>query len=321
MKMATLRRWWSDFAKSGTPGAYAFNAYHWVRALILSLQSDETFAQRSYRRFSGEPLDLVNPRTFDERQWWLKIHYRDPLMRQCTDKVAVRDYVEQRGLGHILLPLLGVYERPEDIDWSRLPKGFYLKTNCASATNIRCDDLDSLDKSAAIRRLRLYLRRQHYPLSREWNYRDIQPKVLVEPIIETDTARGLVDYRFLCSYGRCHGIFADVDTAAADGRHRSDARRNVYDPDWHLLDVQVTRPRIVDHDLRRPDALDEMVRIAETLSGPFPFCRVDLYNPEGDQIIFGEITFFHAGGNNRIQPQAFQYTMGEWVAMGQKVEG
>ena len=233
-------------------------------------------------------------------------------MRLCTDKVAVRKFVEDAGLGHLLPPLLGIYRTPTEIDWDSLPNSFYLKTNHSSGTNIRCDDRDTFNVRRAARLLRLFLKRNHFALSREWNYRGIAPLIMAEPIIKTSDQRGLVDYRFFCSYGECKGIFVDVDTADAEGRHRGDAKRNVYDRDWNLLDVRVTRPRIGE-DLPRPTALEEMVRHAETLSREFPFCRVDLYNPEPERILFGEITFFHAGGNNRIEPAEYQQRLGSWI--------
>lgn len=293
--------------------ALILHGYHRIRAAWLSGIPDEAFAQRSHTRSTGKSLNLVSPQTFDEKLWWLKINYRDPLIGQCTDKVAVRDYVESKGLGDLLHPVIGVYSSPKEIDWTSLPSRFYLKTNNSSATNIRCDELESFDTKRASRILGLYLKRNHYALSREWNYRDIEPKVVIEPIIETVDGVGLIDYRFLCSYGKCHGIFVDIDTADVAGGHRNDARRNVYDTDWNLLDIRVTRPRIQDRTLEKPAMLERMIQVAEALSEPFPFCRVDLYNPAGNKIIFGEMTFFHAGGNNIVDPVEYEHILGEWV--------
>lgn len=312
MVVERLRNIAREAAKSSLLGLRAMEAYHWVRGRALSVLSDERFAQRMYRRSQGRKLDLANPRTFDERQWWLKLNYRDPLMVQCTDKLAVRRYVEDAGLSHILIPLLGEYKSPEEIPWDELPSQFYIKTNNSSATNIRCDDLSTFDRKRAVRLARIHLRRNHYALSREWNYRNIEPRLMIEPVIQAGE-HGLIDYRFLCSYGVCKGIFVDVDTADERGGHRADAKRNVYDRDWNLIDVQVSRPQIDDRELPRPALLDEMIRCAEILSAPFPFCRVDLYSPASDQIIFGEMTFFHAGGNNRIIPSGYETILGGWV--------
>lgn len=299
-------------SKRSILGLYLTHSYHRVRAKVLSVLSDEQFAQRLYKRSQGRELNLRNPLTFDERQWWLKLYYRDPLMTRCTDKIEVREYVKEKGLEEILLPLLGIYSNPAEIDWEQLPSAFYLKTNNSSATNIRCDRRTNFNAKGVSRRLALYLRRNHFALSREWNYRDIEPRVLAEPIIETEDT-GLVDYRFLCSYGDCKGIFVDVGTADRQGNHRADARRNIYDPDWNLLDVRVTRPEIEGPPIERPERLSDMIRYAEILSEPFPFCRVDFYSPSPDAVIFGEITFFHAGGNNRIVPGDFEFIMGEWI--------
>lgn len=299
-------------AHTGFFGRYALHVYHQIRAAFLVRMPDERFAQRTYERFSGHRLNLTNPTTFDEKQWWLKLNYRDPLIVQCTDKLAVREYVESKGFGYILHPVIGSYVDPKDIEWNELPVSFYLKTNNSSATNVRCDDLDTFDTRRASRLLKLYLKRNHYALSREWNYRNIKPRILIEPIIHSPSGP-LIDYRFVCSYGVCKGIFVDVDTADETGRHRGDAKRNVYDRDWNLLDVQVTRPRIDDREIERPRVLGEMIRIAESLSEPFPFCRVDLYNPYDDKVVFGEMTFFHAGGNNRILPIEYGIVMGQWI--------
>lgn len=298
--------------KSSLPGMRALALYHRARASVLSSMSDERFAQQMYRRSQGRSLDFVNPKTFDERQWWLKLHYRDPLMVQCTDKIAVRQYVEEKGLSHLLLPLLGEYATPEEIEWGKLPPKFYLETNNSSATNIRCDDLASFDTRRAVRLAKIHLRRNHNALSREWNYRDIEPRLLIEPVIEAEED-GLADYRFLCSYGACKGIFVDVDTADERGHHRADARRNVYDRDWNLLDVEVSRPRIEDWKIERPARLEDMIRYAEALSEPFPFCRVDFHNPTSALVVFGEMTFFHAGGNNLVTPREFELILGDWI--------
>lgn len=312
MLSAIKRSLRSSLSRSAS-GARVMLWYHTLRRWRLSRLSDEEFAQRSHMRSVGTALDLTDPCTFDERQWWLKLNYRNPLMIQCTDKIAVRDYVEGAGLAHILPPLVAVYDRPSDIDWATLPSRFYMKTNHSSATNIRCNDLSSFDTRRAEALLKIHLKRNHYGLSREWNYRDITPRILVEPIIETSGQEGLIDYRFLCSYGECKGIIVGLDTADESGGHRDDARRNLYDRDWNLLEVDVNSARMEERELEKPALLSEMIAIAEALSAPFPFCRIDLYHPTSDRILFGEITFFNFGANNRISPEEYQLVLGSWI--------
>lgn len=300
-------------ARRGNAGLRTILLYHLLRRLTLSRVSDEAFAQRMHTRSTGKALDLSRPTTFDEKQWWLKLHHRDPRMVECSDKITVRDYVKRAGYGRTLNDLYGVWERSADIDWSSLPASVYLKTNNSSDSNIRVDDTATVDRARVNARLDLMLKKDHYALSREWNYAEIPPRIFAERVLSaSDSPNGLVDYRFLCSFGTCNGIFVDIDTAAADGSHRADARRNVYDRDFRLLPVRVSRPVIDDRTIEPPAVLPEMIEMAERLSSPFPFCRVDLFVVEG-RIVFGEMTFFHAGGCSTIEPETYEQLMGSWI--------
>lgn len=160
--------------------------------------------------------------------------------------------------------------------------------------------------------MNIYLKKKHYPLSREWNYRNITPKIIAEKTLNNN--EGLIDYRFLCSYGEVQGLFVDINTADEKGNHSTDASRNVYDSNFNLLDVTVTRPRIKNNDINLPPNINEMKKYAQILSETFPFCRVDLYNVDGE-IKFGELTFFHSGGVNKIYPEKYKYTLGNWIKL------
>lgn len=285
--------------------------YHKLRALFLLWKSDEQFERARYFKKQGKEIDLDTPTTFDEKQVWLKLHYRDPLIVTCTDKVLVRDYVEGCGLGETLNLVYGIYENPEEIDWDVLPDEFYLKTNHSSATNIRCIK-NEVDKAKVVKKARLLLKKKHYPLSREWNYEHIRPKLFAEKLLESASGVPIIDYRFFCSAGKCTGIFVDIGTADEDGTHKTDACRNALDCNFNLLDVQVTRPRF-DHNLiDLPKNRFLMLQYAETLAKPFPFCRVDLFDIDGT-IVFGEMTFFHLGGANKITPVEWEEKLGGWI--------
>ena len=296
--------------KQSALGESLWHGLHKTNLLLRRIPSDKAFFSKAFQRNTGRPLNWDSPQTFDEKQLWLKMYYRNPLCVQCSDKLAVRSYVEEKGLGHILNPLYGVFDSVDEIRWDNLPRQFYMKTNHGSAGNLRCNDLASFDKAAAVRKLRRSMRENYYYESREWNYRDIKRKIIVEAIIEPKEPAGLVDYRFLCYHGICEYLFIDIGTADENGNHKHDARRNVYDRDMNLLDVTVSRPRFSPELVQKPKNYVEMVRCAEVLSGTFPFCRVDLYNV-GGVIRFGEITFFHAGGLSQITPEEWAYRLGK----------
>lgn len=298
------------FLKQSSFGDSMWHILHKLNLLVRNTRSDKAFFSRAFYKNEKRPLDWENPKTFDEKQLWLKMYYRNPLCVRCSDKYAVRSYVEEKGLSHILNPLFAVYDSADEIEWDKLPSRFYMKTNHGSACNIRCNDLATFNKATAVKKLRRSLRENYYYESREWNYREIKRKIIVEAIIDPKEPAGLIDYRFLCCNGRCEFLFIDIDTADEAGNHRHDARRNVYDRNMNLMDVTVSRPRFDPGLVQKPDNYDEMVRYAEILSGTFPFCRVDLYNV-GGRIVFGEITFFHAGGLSRITPEVWKYRLGE----------
>ncbi|MCK7480587.1 MAG: hypothetical protein M0C28_27685 [Candidatus Moduliflexus flocculans] len=75
-----------------------------------------------YRKATGRRYDPLRPRTLDEKLLWLMLYWRHPLKSRCADKYAVRSYVEESGLGHILIDLLGVYDSFREIDIRRPPR-------------------------------------------------------------------------------------------------------------------------------------------------------------------------------------------------------
>lgn len=309
-KMKKLR----DFLKSNKLGGALWDYLHRGNINLRRVLSDKAYFKLVYWRNCGEWLDFNAPQTFDAKQLWLKMYYRNPLCTLCSDKYAVREYVRKKGLSHILNELYAVYDSVEQIEWDKLPNMFYMKANNMSGCNMRCNDLKSFDKSAAIRYFKKRMKYNYYYESREWNYRDISPKIIIEKILPSTNEAGLIDYRFLCAQGKCHYVFIDIDTADMAGHHKPEAKRNVYDRDMNLLDVQVSRERFDPSLVSKPDNWDEMVAYAEILSGNFPFCRVDLYNING-KILFGEITFFHAGGLSVIYPKEWAYKLGEMISI------
>lgn len=276
--------------------------------------SDEEFAQTYYYSATKRKLNLENPQNFDEKQWWMKIHYRNPLMTQCVDKYLVRDYVKQCGLEHILNELYGAYDNAEQIDWNELPEEFFIKTNHGCGCNFWCQDKSNFPVKEVAKKLNNNLKENYYIQSREWPYKDVKPKIIAEKVLKSKKGEELVDYRFLCFAGKCHYVFVDIDTCADSGEHKVHAKRNVYDRDFKLLPIRVSRENFAADLVKKPGNYDEMVAYAEKLSEPFPFVRVDLYNIDGE-IIFGELTFYHAGSSSIFNPWSFSDELGKLIEL------
>lgn len=308
-----IKKIFRNILRQSNLGKNIWRYLHLININVLRILSDEVYFEREYKKVHGKKPDFKNPTSFDEKQLWLKMHYRNPLCTKCSDKYLVREYVKECGLEHILNPLYGVYDSVEKINWDKLPNRFYMKANHTSGCNVRCNDISTFDRKKAEKILSRGMKHDYSLDSREWNYHDIDRKIIAEAIIENKDGSGLIDYRFLCSKGKCEYLFVDIDTADDDGNHRHDARRNVYDKDFNLIDVTVSRPNFDPTLVSKPDNFEEMLKYAEILSGDFPFCRVDFYNIDG-KIIFGEITFFHAGGLSKITPREWEVKLGEIIS-------
>ena len=153
--------------------------------------SDERYIKMKWRAVMGTRLDLKNPKTFNEKIQWLKLYNRRPELTMMADKYKVREYVAAKiGEEHII-PLLGVWERAEDIDFDALPSQFVLKCNHDSGSVIICEDKASFDQRAAIESLSSKLKHNYYWRGREWAYKDIPPRVIAEKYItDNSNSRG-----------------------------------------------------------------------------------------------------------------------------------
>ena len=301
--------------KSGTSlrMLYFYGKYGLAKFLGL-IWSEEHYAKWFYHLYTQKELDLKNPKTYDHRLWWLKLNNRDPKLTMCSDKVAVRDYVKECGYENILIPQLDVFTSLKDLDLSKYNEEVIVKCNHNSGGHLFYNPEKPMEKKAiknAEKRLKFILKNNASVLSREWNYKNIPPKIIVEKVIRNHLGELPLDYKFMCFDGEPKLLFLDLGVMTSQNTYNPDYPRNIYDMDFNLLPVYETRPN-ADYEVPKPENFDKMVEIARKLSQPFPHCRVDLYNIDGN-IFFGEITFYHGGGCNKIEPEEWDLKMGSWI--------
>lgn len=279
--------------------------------------SDEEFARMYYKKHTGRDLNLLEPKTFDDKLWYLKLHNQDPLLTICTDKYLVREYVKECGLEHLLNELYAVYDSFDEIDFDKLPDKCILKCNHTSGTNAIFDRTKFFDYRYQKQEFDFWMRRNCYWGSREWNYKNIENKIICEKILEQPGRGCLNDFKFMCFDGSVKLVFGEIGICLGDGSHNADSQRNVYDRDYHLLEnVRFTRENFDPSLLPKPKNFDKMVTYAEILSKPFIHCRVDLYNLEGE-IYFGELTFYHQGCCSKVEPEELYRQAGDWIDLSQ----
>ena len=285
-----------------------------IRAKILSLLNwipDRIMIPLQYRIHTGRKLNLKNPQRFTEKIQVYKLKYRNPVMLQCTDKYTVREYVAEKGLADILIPLIGIYNSPDEIDFDSLPNQFVAKTNDGGGGNqvFICREKGSIDKQVFITTLKHWMS-QPKPKKhsgREWAYENCQPRrIILEQLITDGKSNEILDYKFFCFSGKIGFVYG-----ISDRQFGQSAKIGIYDRDFNKIDVYRTDERPQETPLPKPINYDFMRKIAECLSSEFPEVRVDLYNING-KIYFGELTFYDGSGYMGFEPDSFDFEAGNY---------
>lgn len=307
-KIKTALRNWSDRSNLGS---IVFQSARSITARLLLILPDSKYAQWFHKLYTGKRLDLENPKTFDEKIWWLKLHNRDPFLTVCSDKYAVRDVVKQAGYSDILIEQMGVYNTPEEIPFDEIKEEVIIKCTSGSGENIFFDPKQNNNKKLIIKRMKYALKQNPYWFSREWNYKNIPGKIVVEKVMRDSRGHLPIDYKFMCFDGEPRLLFLDIGLIDDQNIYNHKYPRNIYDMDFNLMPFKETRDNYKG-EVKKPLNWEKMIEVARSLSKPFPFCRVDLYNIDG-AVYFGEITFYHGGGCNDVQPEEWDYRLGSWI--------
>lgn len=285
------------------------------RRRAARLLPDAWVVRRQYAKENGRAPNLARPRELSEKLCWLKLNYCTPLQEQCSDKLAVRDYVADRVGGGYLIPALAVLERAADLRPEAVGAPAFVAKATHDSNSVRiCCDRESFDWEQARAFFRRRLRQNWFHEAREPTYRNITPRIMVEALLPSTPAQPLSEYSFWCFAGRVELIeVAQVRLVAGAGGGRAEVRQLFFGRDWTRRDVARQYPAI-EGPVPRPEKLDEMVAVAERLTAPFPFCRADLYEAEGG-VRFGELTFSPSASYVRFRPDAEERRLGDLLAL------
>lgn len=241
-------------------------------------------------------LNLKNPETFNEKLQWLKLYNRKPEYTIMVDKVKAKEYVASKIGEEYIIPTLGVWEDPDDIDFKALPEQFVLKCNHNSGTGMCiCRNKSKLDIFKVKAELRKGLKENYFLRCREWPYKNVPRRILAEKYLvnESDPNKALLDYKFLCFDGRADNVMVCV------GRETGNPKFYHFDRDWNFLKINRCGLEIpANFHIEKPVQMDKMFEIADKLSVGLPHVRVDLYDIN-NHIYFGELTFFQDSGFDR----------------------
>lgn len=277
---------------------------------------DKTYLQLLYRFKMGHRLDLNHPKTFTEKIQWLKLYNRRPEYTLMVDKYAVKKYVADIIGEKYIIPTLGVWDKPEDIDWDALPNEFVLKTTHGGGSGgvVICKDKKTFDRNKAILTLRDSMNGDIYRSLREWPYKDVKKRVLAEKYMApkdmvNNPIYDLSDYKFFCFNGEPKYCQVIRD------RHSKESI-DFYDMNWRHQEFVGLNPIASNgiNPVPRPLLLDDMICICHKLSENMKFVRIDMYVID-NRIYFGEITFYPASGMGLFNPDKWNEELGNLISL------
>ena len=275
--------------------------------------TDEQLIIKLYKANLKETPDLENPTLFTEKLNWLKLYDHRPEYIRMADKYEVKQYVSEKLGPDYVLPALGVWEHFDDINFDALPDQFVLKCTHDSGGFVVCKDKSTFDKEAAKAKIEKCLSMNYFRYHREWVYKNIKPRIIAEPYLDSLGKPDSIEYKLTCCDGKmkmftvCRGVAHDsLDVRTND---HYDREGNILPFYAFYKNSPVPVPM--------PPEKDEIIAAAEKLSEGIPQVRVDFYVHNG-HVYFGEMTFYTWAGFIEFTPPEWNKTLGDWVTLPEK---
>lgn len=272
---------------------------------FLQWVPDPLYIRLRYRQRLGFWPNFRDPKRFTEKLQWLKLHERNPLMTTLADKIAFKQAITEELGSESVIPLLAWGTAASSLNIRDLPNlPFVLKTNHDSGGTFIVQDPEKLDIGAAKKWLYARLKHRFYAANREWEYKNIEPRWFIEPLLSDSSGNSrLNDYKVHCFNGTPEFIQTIFD-------RESGANENWFDTDWAPKKIwYFSKER---KNIERPAALGQMLSLAGKVAKPFPYVRVDFYLIDNHPYL-GEMTFRPYGGFMKWRPDSADYFLGSFL--------
>ena len=259
---------------------------------------------------TGIKFDIENPQSLSEKIQWIKIYDANIMKSHLTDKWLAKEYVKSLLGEQYIIKSLGVYDNFDDIDFSKLPNKFVIKSTHGSGQLAIVRDKNSVDMKALKAKAETWLKSTYaFHSGFEMHYQNIIPRLIIEELVDGIDG-DLYDYKVMCFNGKPEFIWVDADRF-------KDHKRTLFDLNWNKIPVKYHH-QFCDKDIPKPKKLKKLLEISEKLSAGFTLCRCDFYILPDDSIKFGELTFTSASGIDRFDPISFDYELGKKLILPKK---
>ena len=273
----------------------------------LKFLSDEIYLKILYRLEFHKKLNLEHPKTFNEKMNWLKLNNRNPKYNILVDKYEVRKYISATIGEEYLIPLLGVWNNFDEINFDSLPEQFVLKCTHDSGSIIICKNKNNFNYKKAKEKLERKLKKNLYWWGREWVYKNLKPRIIAEKYMNDGIHEDMIDYKFFCFNGEPKYIYISENLSD----HKNSAI-SFYDMNFKKTPFRRTDYKDLNYTPDKPENFDEMIKLSKILSKNHNFLRVDFYDIAG-KIYFGELTFYPAAGFLPIVPSEWDLKLGDML--------
>lgn len=276
------------------------------KVVLFHIQSDTLYAKRRFKRTFGQKLNLSEPRMLNEKIQWLKLYDRNPAYTIISDKFRVREIIKKTIGEKYLVPLIFETEDPKEINSDNISEfPVIVKANHNSSANKVLYNESTVDWTGLQFLCKRWLKENYYRRGREWPYKNIEPRIIVEKLLSDENGNLPFDYKFHCFHGEVKFLQVDIDRA-------SNMARNFYSLDWELLPFEWAYKN--GRSVPRPTVLEDMVHVASKLCEKYRYCRVDLYEFLG-KVYFGELTLYPGNGFKKILPPEYEYELGKYLRL------
>lgn len=275
--------------------------------------SDEKYLKMRAHDLLGYDLNLEDPKTYCEKLQWLKLYNRNPRYTTMVDKYEVKRYVSDLVGDEHVIPLLGVYDSYDEIDFDKLPDQFILKCTHNSGGFAVCKNKADFDITAEKKKFDKMLKENYYWKTREWPYKNVRPRIIAEKYIDSLGNPDSIEYKVTCFDGKVGFITICQGPAHVEFWKRTNDHFTPefeWLPWWVNYEHAKVRPE-------KPEQWDKLIELAEKLSKGMPVIRVDFYVIDGE-VYFGEFTFYTWGGFMHFHPKEWDRKLGDMIKLPEK---
>ena len=271
---------------------------------------DKQYLKIMYKMKCNLNLNLENPKRFNEKLQWLKLYNRNPDYTKMVDKYEVKEYISKLIGYEYIIPTLKVYNKFEEINFEELPNQFVIKTTNDSGGIVICKDKNTFDIKKAQKKITKSLKKNYFYYGREWPYKNVKPKIIIEKYMEDDKTKELQDYKIMCFNGKAKMSFTCTE------RFTNGLKVTFFDLQWNKLPFERHYPNSKKI-IPKPLNYQKMIELSEILAKDIPFVRVDWYEIN-NKLYFGELTFFPGNGYEEFTPDEWDFKLGKMLDLHKK---